>query len=647
MCGIAGVISWDDRYRVTRETLAAMSARIAHRGPDGEGFYLNHEQEVTPDRPQCGFAFRRLAILDPDPRAMQPFTIGDKTIVFNGEIYNFRELRAELTKLRPDYPWRTTGDTEVLLLAYDVWGEKCLERLNGMFALAVWDEREKAVFLARDRMGQKPLYYTMVRLERSDGELLRAIAFTSELNALKPVQWLDWKLDAESLGEYLRWGYVAWDKTVYRLIFKLRPGMSLRTSPTAHSERFYFHEGRRAAEGAGARDAVTPAAARRYVWTAVARQLVSDVPLGCFLSGGVDSSVIASVIAATSNPTDVLTFSIGFDDPRYDETRFAAAVARHLGTRHHEFRVTPDAAADLPRLAAVLGEPFGDSSILPTHYLSRETRRHVKVALSGDGGDELFGGYDRYRAVLLAARLRAVPAGVRAAVATAATRIPGSHPKSAIHRLRRLASTLHLSPWERYGSYLRLFEDRMLRELISDWSTIDLSYCPTVDEEYRGAVDPLQRNLDPVPAALQTDRYTYLPDDLLTKVDRASMLHGLEVRSPFMDHELVQFAAGLTTDQLLRGGPKRMLREAFAGDLPAWVFKRKKMGFAVPIGEWFRGSLRPMLRDNLFASDAFGRQHFDMQVVQRLVDEHEQQRVDHAQRLYALLMLELWWRTAR
>jgi asparagine synthase (glutamine-hydrolysing) len=649
MCGIAGVISWDEKYRVTRETLQRMSSRIAHRGPDGEGFYLNHEQEITPERPQCGFAFRRLAILDPDPRAMQPFTIGDKTIVFNGEVYNFRELREELKKLRPEYPWRTTGDTEVLLLAYDVWGEACVDRLNGMFAFVVWDERRGTAYFARDRMGQKPLYYSELFDERADGGAdLRALAFSSELPALKHVPWVDPGLDAEAIGEYLRWGYVAWDRTVFNRVLKQRPGTTVLLSPNVRNERFYFHMENRARHGslAAARHA-TPATTRQLVRTAVERQLVADVPLGCFLSGGVDSSVVACGMAAARRGGDVSTFSMGFDDPRYDETSFAAAVARHLGTKHHEFRVTPDAAADLPKLAWVLGEPFGDSSILPTHYLSRETRRHVKVALSGDGGDELFGGYDRYRAVALASRLRAIPSRVRGAVATAAGRLPGGHPKSGMHRLRRLASSLHLSPAEQYGSYLRVFDERTLRELLSDRSFVQLSYCPTVEDEYRSAVEPLQGNLDPVRAALRTDRSTYLPDDLLAKVDRASMLHGLEVRSPFMDHELVEFAAGLTTDQLLKGGPKRMLREAFADDLPAWVFKRKKMGFAVPIGEWFRGELRPMLRDHLFAAAAFGRQHFNMKVVERLVEEHERQKVDHSQRLYALLMLELWWKTCR
>jgi asparagine synthase (glutamine-hydrolysing) len=624
MCGIAGVISWDGKYRVTRETLQRMSAAIAHRGPDGEGFYLNHDGDVTPDRPQCGFAFRRLAILDPDPRAMQPFTMGHKTIVFNGEIYNFRELREELKKLRPDYQWRTTGDTEVLLLAYDTWGENCLERLNGMFAFAVWDESARRLFLARDRMGQKPLYFARIGPTH-------AVAFASEVAALRPVNWIRWDVDLLAVGEYLKWGYVPGPRTVFESIGKLYPAQwaafpGQRMAVLHRGDRPYFDANR---PGGASGPSV-----RALVDQAVRRQMVSDVPIGCFLSGGIDSSVVA---AAMSKSQPVHTFSIGFGDARYDERPYAAAVAKHLGTIHHEFEVRPEAADDLPRLAAVFGEPFGDSSALPTHYLSRETRRHVKVALSGDGGDELFGGYDRYRAMLIGQRL---PMPLRH-LARAGRLLPEGHPKSLLSRVKRYSASAHEPPERRYESYLRLFGSTLLAELLP--AATRLAAGSTVAHRFAD----LLPGRDPVRAALAVDRVLYLPGDLLTKVDRASMLHGLEVRSPFMDHEVVQFAAGLTTDQLLKGGPKRMLREAFAGDLPAWVFKRKKMGFAVPIGEWFRGELRPMLRDNLFASDSFGRQHFNMKVVERLVEEHETETVDHSQRLYALLMLELWWRTAR
>ena len=630
MCGFAGVVVRDEKFRVSRETLQTMSARIAHRGPDGDGLYLSPDAPITADRPQVGLAFRRLAILDLNPRANQPFTDNEgRWLVFNGEIYNFRELRAELSNLKPEYQWRTTGDGEVLLIAYDVWGKKCVEHLNGMFAFAVWDERKKSLFLARDPMGQKPLYIAISECAPPLG----AIAFASELHALRAVPWVSSQICEKALAEYLRWGCIGNEATIYLGVEKLAAG-KWRSFDKGEQGGDYYFGPNEASERAG--DPVSQT--RELVTQAVARQLVSDVPVGCFLSGGIDSSVIA---AAASRQQPLVTYSIGFDDPRYDETEHAAKVAAHLGLRHQRFVVRPDAIADLPKLAEVYGEPFGDSSALPTHYLSRETRQYVKVALSGDGGDELFGGYDRYRAMRLDRQIQRLPQPVRAALVThASAPLSGRHPKSAAAKLGRFLRTIDQSPAKRYSSYLRIFDDAAIADLMRG----PAQFWP---DDVETNFEALSRDRDPVQAALATDRITYLPHDLLTKLDRASMLHGLEVRSPFMDHELVRFAAGLTTDQLLKGGPKRMLREAFAQDIPAWVFKRKKMGFAVPIGEWFRGQLRQMLHDHLFAADSFAGSHFDPGVVRRLVDEHEQQRVDHSQRLYALLMLELWWRSSR
>lgn len=616
MCGFAGVIAWDEKYRVSRDTLEKMSCAIAHRGPDGEGYHLTREHEpITPHTPQTALAFRRLAVIDPDPRSDQPFHIGPLTLVFNGEIYNFRELKSEISKLRPDYRWRTTGDTEVLLMAYDVWREQCVEKLNGMFAFAVWDEQKKELFLARDRMGQKPLY-----VSEADG----AVAFASEPTALRFLNWIDWKISPEGLCNYLRYGCT---ERFFENCWQHAASFtsSYPVSGIA-SQRCYFDPSGTQNPGATGGDC------RQIVHKAVARQLVSDVPLGVFLSGGTDSSVIA---AAARSHGPVRTFCIAFDDPRYDESEYARQVAAHLRTDHYEFRVTPRAAEDLPKIAAAFGEPFADSSALPMHYLARQTRQHVKVALSGDGGDEMFGGYDRYRALRLSRGLR--PLG---ALAPLWRRMAAGHPKSAVTRAGRFLLSLRYAPEMRYDSFLRIFDEDSLAELIAD----DALRASAGEAQIAAICRMYRRRVGLVRAALATDRVTYLPNDLLTKVDRCSMLHGLEVRSPFMDHELMQFAAGLTADQLLKGGSKRMLREAFAADLPDFVFKRPKMGFAVPIGQWFRGQLRAMLRDNLFACDSFGRSHFNMKFVQQLVDEHEQNQVDHSQRLYALLMLELWWR---
>jgi len=608
-----------------------MSARIAHRGPDAEGIWLSTEAEISKEQPQAGLVHRRLAILDLDPRANQPFTDNrGRWIVFNGEIYNFLELRRELTGLKPHYTWRTTCDTEVLLVAYDTWGGKCVEHLNGMFAFAVWDPLAGELFCAVDRMGQKPLYWAA----SPDGG---AVAFASELGALREAPWISSEMHPMALTMYLQSGYIPAPWTIYRDVFKLPPATAGVLAPGEPRLEAYFDPNVPGNKLSGENARRTTG---ELIRRAVSRQLVADVPVGCFLSGGVDSSVITAAMVRAADGSRVQTFTIGFDDPRYDETKYAAAVAKHLGTEHHEFVVRPNAIEDLPALAKVFGEPFADSSALPTHYLSRETKRFVKVALSGDGGDELFGGYDRYRAVAIAQRLGMIAGGVRA-LRPLWSCLPGSHPKSQGTRLKRLLSSLSLPPGERYLSYLNLFDSQQIDELRGGFgASVHQPGRRFLLEVY----DHYSHTTDPVRAALAIDRISYLPGDLLVKVDRASMLHALEVRSPFMDHELVSFAAGLTTTQLLKRGPKRMLREAFADDLPAWVFERKKMGFAVPIGEWFKGELRGMLRDSLFASDSLASSHFRKPAVEKLIDEHENGAQDHSQRLYALLMLELWHR---
>jgi asparagine synthase (glutamine-hydrolysing) len=619
MCGIAGVVAWDEQHRVDREAVARMAEAIAHRGPDGCDIWIS-----TGEGPWCGLAFARLAILDLDPRAMQPMTDGKRWLVFNGEIYNFRELRAELDQISPGYAWKTSGDSEVILRAFDVWGEACAEKFNGMFALAIWEPQSGAIFLARDRMGQKPLYLAV--------HSSRGLAFASEVSALRAVSWINWEIDPASVDEYLQTGYIAAPATIYRGVTKLQPGFWMRCGADGSIASRRYFDSNEFAEG----KSVTAADVKAAVLSAVRRQLVSDVPVGCFLSGGIDSSVIAAAMKAVAGDQSVLTFSIGFDDPRYDETPHAAEVARHLGTEHREFTVRVNAAEDLPRLAKVFGEPFGDSSALPTHYLSRETRRHVKVALSGDGGDELFGGYDRYRAMRLGGAGHTIPRILR----TMAAAIPGMHPKSTIARARRFLAAMGLPAAQRYAAYVGLFDADLRKALYPQESARPRQ---VVADAYRR----LYHGRDRVQAALATDRETYLPEDLLTKLDRASMLHALEVRSPFMDHELVRMAAGLSTAELFKGGPKRMLREAFAGDLPDFVFRRRKMGFAVPIGQWLRQSLRPMMEELLSAGDSFASGHFEAKTWREMIDEHCAGRVDHSQRLYALVMLELWWREQR
>ena len=743
MCGFAGVVSFTAENRIgdAAALAAAWSADLAHRGPDGEGFFGDESAVLV---------HRRLAILDPRPRSDQPFVSDDGklVLVFNGEIYNFRDLRRDL----PPRDWRTDGDTEVLLAAYAAWGERCVERLHGMFAFAVLDRRDPSdprVFLARDRAGQKPLYVALSHAPapvEGDAPLLRetrilvapasvlapnprlkpvgfdskvesspetgasgasgadprvsplsrersernersqtvaspdpflasesgrassseqgskptgspvgydatgagAIAFASELAPLRRLPWVDLGLDDRALRDYLAWGYVPDPLTICRGVAKLMPGCTQTTTRAGTTTRRYFdaaarHEPSQESDG-DARFAAPVTRTRDAVTAAVARRLVSDVPVGCLLSGGIDSSVVALCMARLmlDQGRRPATFSIGFDDPRYDESHHARAVAAFLGTDHHEFRVTPRVAEILPKLARVFGEPFADSSAIPTHYLAQETRSYVKVALGGDGGDELFGGYDRYRALAVTQKLDALPATMRRAIAAVSSKLGRGHPKSLRARVVRLGESLGDSPAGRYGGYVRLFSRALIDRLLPTSSALaSLAAKP----EFGGAtLDDFLDERGVMAAAAALDRATYLPGDLLVKLDRCSMLHALEVRSPFMDADLLRFASTLTDGQLrdARGG-KKLLRDAFAADLPPEVFSRRKMGFAVPVGDWFRGELRPMLRDTLLAADSFARAHLNLAVVEDLLDQHDR-CTDHGHRLYALLMLELWWR---
>ncbi len=653
MCGIAGIVSFDGSVPVRPGTLAACSRAIAHRGPDAERIWLSHpddprralETEVvgTASRsPSVGLAFRRLSVLDPDPRAMQPMHSRDGrfTLVFNGEIYNFCGLRDELLRLDSD-PFVTTGDSEVLLRAWQIWGVETLSKLNGMFAFAIWDARDACLWLARDRLGQKPLYVELLVDHDRSGQAghqapLRAASFASEPRGVARLERdpSAGELDDLALRDYLRYGYSP--RSMLGDLRQLEPGTWWRLAASGLSSGRYFD----ATWGEGidrSRTRVSAAEVRGAVMRAVERQLVSDVPLGVFLSGGIDSSIVARCAREFGG---VRTFSIGFDEPRYDESAYAEEVARHLGAAHETMRLTPRVVEDLPRLVAAFGEPFADSSMIPTHELCRVTRDRVTVALSGDGGDELFGGYERYLAMAHARKLDAF-----AMVAGLGRWMSRGHPKSKWARGGRFLASAGKSPAERYDGWMRIFDEPTLEGLLATQDQQGMNArdrWPRIRSLFQSVMQ--QSGRDVVESAAAVDRVSYLPGDLLAKVDRCSMLHGLEVRSPFMDHELVALAAGLDERQLIGGGGKRMLREAFGGDLPASVFRRRKMGFAVPIGEWFRGEMRGYLRDHVLSGDGLIGQRMKKRVVEQMVDEHETGYRDHAQRLYALLILEMWWK---
>lgn len=634
MCGFAGVVTNRPEWLPDDPTLDQMGRAIAHRGPDAQGTL----EVALPHRATCAkLVHRRLAVLDPLPRANQPLsmTCDGRTVhlVFNGEIYNFRELRSELTPRLPGLTWQTTGDTEVLLAAYLAWGPACVERLVGMFAFAVLDEGDGSLLLARDRLGQKPLYYGL----SPDGA---ALAFASEVAALTPLAWTDTELDDHAVIHYLCFNYTPLEGSIYRGIRKLLPGHVLRWSSRSVAARPHRYW---TPPPPDRTRALPPAEAARCVRSlvneAVCSQLVADVPLGCFLSGGIDSAVVASCAQSALKALGgcLRTFTVAFDDPAYDESLAAARVAHHLGTHHVVLRVGLPSASQtidlLAELARAYAEPFADSSAIPTWLLCQAARAHVTVALAGDGGDELFGGYDRYHAMAWAERYRGL--WRLPALSRLGQRLASGPPKARRTRVGRFLASAGLPPGERYEAWMRLFPPGLLG-------------APAYTGRVAGRCLP---GLDDVRmAAMALDRETYLDGDLLTKVDRASMHFALEVRAPMLDHRLVEWVTARPAETLFPPGvrpAKALLRRAFAGSLPRAVFDRPKRGFAVPIGAWFRERLADAARDLLASAGSWCAGRWGRAAVLQLVDEHVTAVADHGQRLFALIMLELWRRECR
>lgn len=622
MCGIAGFVR-NDGDAADRAVVERMTATLAHRGPDGEGFYV--------DGP-VALGHRRLSIIDVAGGA-QPLSNEDGTIwvTYNGELYNEPALRRELEGRGHRY--RTSSDTESLVHLYEEEGADFVRRLNGMFALGLWDARRRRLVLARDRMGQKPLFYATL----PGGGL----AFGSEPKALREHPQVGRALDAGGLVRYLFYEYVPAPYSIWR---------SLRKLPRAHV--LVWEAGAGASEPVRYWEppstAASPAAdfeetAKRF-WTdfkgAVARHRRSDVPLGVFLSGGVDSSSVAAALCEVEPASSVRTFSIGFEDKSFDESYHARAVAEHLGTDHRERTFSIASAYELlPEVAGWLDEPFGDASILPTHLLSRFAREEVTVVLGGDGADELLAGYPTFAAERAAGVFRRLPAPARALAGAAVGRLPVDHRNFSLdfklkQFLRGAAEPLPLAHQRWLGSFTGL----EIAELLVDGDPVGieaehLRRARAVD----GGPDALSRSL-----ALYQD--TYLPEDILTKVDRASMACGLEVRAPFLDADLVDWVQTLPASYKLSGRrTKRLLKQAAAGRLPPSILDRPKKGFGIPVGRWLRGPLLPLV-DQLLGRDRLERQGiFRASAVSRLVDEHRAGTRDHRKPLWTLLMFQLWY----
>ena len=621
MCGIAGIVR-NDGKAVDQALLSRMCDAIRHRGPDDEGYYLNGP---------VGLGMRRLAIIDLK-HGQQPIHNQEKTswIVFNGEIYNYLELRQNLEKL--GHTFYTNSDTEAIVHAYDQYGADCPKHLRGMFAFAIWNERRQELLLARDRVGKKPLLYATV-----NGTLI----FGSEFSALLLHPEISRDVDPEALDLYLSYACVPAPRTAYRTIRKLEPGHTLRWHNGQVELRRYWqpdfsHKLKLSEEEAGER-------AVEILREAVRVRLMSEVPLGAFLSGGIDSSAVVALMSeAASEP--VKTFSIGFEEQDFSELHHARRVAEHLGADHHEFVVRPDAMEVLPILVEHYGEPYADSSAIPTYYVARETRQHVTVALNGDGGDESFAGYERYAAMQLAERYNNVPALLRnAVIRQAADRLPSSEiRRSRIRDIKRFLQAASLPRVDRYLRWVSTFSSEAKQELYSE-SFSNL----TANASAASILDPwfAQANgAGIVDATLLTDIMTYLPNDLLVKVDIASMAVSLEARSPFLDHHVIEFAASLPEKLKLRGlTSKYLLKRILKTLLPAENLKRRKMGFGVPISHWFRGELQSFLREIILSEKALRRDLFKPSAVKQMVELHTRAERDFGPQLWALLMLELWY----
>jgi asparagine synthase (glutamine-hydrolysing) len=611
--------------------------RLNHRGPDDAGAYRDDH---------AALGFRRLSIIDV-AGGHQPLSNEDATIwtVFNGEIYNFPALRRRLEA--KGHVLRSRGDTEVLVHLYEDEGTRMFPLLRGMFALAIWDAPRRTLILARDRLGQKPLVY-----REGGGRLV----FASELKALLALPEADFprRLDPMALDHYLSYGYVPHPRTILTDTHKLPPGhYALWRAGTLAIEPYWRPDWNVERDRPIEQDVEE---LRATLGDAVREQMVSDVPLGAFLSGGIDSTIVVGLMQRFSTQP-VKTFAIGFTEANYDETRYAELAARHLGTEHQTFIVEPNAWETLPELAWQFDEPFADSSALPTWYVSRETRRAVTVAVTGDGGDELFGGYDRYRALALTELFHRLPNGPRRLLGGTVVRVlpRATRSKTRLRKLERLFEHINEPAEARYLGWMTTFDEVARMMLYSD-AQLDCLAAAAAALPDQSLADPATffttafgaaGRRDRLTRAMVADLITYLPGDLLVKVDLASMAHSLECRAPFLDHRVVELAVSMPADrkiQLRSGRSKVVLKQAFPELLPPAIKQRSKMGFGVPISRWFRGELKQAVQDVLLDPACLDRGLFRPEAVECLVGEHTQGKREHSHRLWALLMLELWFR---
>ncbi len=626
MCGIAGLLHVDGRP-IDLDLLTRMTDALYHRGPDDHGYFRDAG---------IGLGFRRLSIIDLGG-GHQPMPNEDGTvqIIFNGEIYNFRELRVELE--RQGHVFRTASDTEVIVHGYEAWGDDVVQHLNGMFAFAIWDGRRRRLLLARDRLGIKPLVYSL------RGSTL---AFASEIKSLLQLPGFDAAVNDRAVFDYFSYLYIPGPETIYRDVRKLQPGEVLTVENGKVRTRQYWrptigHSTPRQLED-------WCEELRQRLQAAVRLQLIADVPLGVFLSGGIDSSAITAAMARVGSE-QIRSFTCGFEVAEYDETRFAEEVSRHVGTSHLAFTATAANADLLPKLLWYLDEPMADATIIPTYLLSQLTRRHVKAVLSGEGGDELFAGYTHYQGMALNRRLSVLPQWTRRGLVSLARHLPrfGSPRLGYLwHRFERVVESSLVPPFEDYTRKVAIFTPEQQRQLFSSDFQQQISRFPYLEALRTVARDT--QGLDPIAQACLADLAVYLPGDMLAKVDRMSMACSLEVRVPLLDHTVVEFAQTIPTSLKLKGmQSKYLLRQALTPWLPATILHRPKRGFNPPLEFWLQRNLIEYAAAHRMMETLAETGYFNLPYVRELADAHTRGRRNYSRQIWALLVFAIWWRSVR
>lgn len=633
MCGICGKVSLNNQYPIDDKLIHRMTDVLKYRGPDDAGAYVSRLPNIHDNKSwvQIGLGHRRLSIIDLSNSGRQPMSNEDKTIwiVCNGEIYNFQDLKKGLE--RKGHIFSSQTDTEVIVHLYEDMGIDCVKELRGMFAFAVWDANKQRLFLVRDRIGKKPLNYI-----QKNGNLI----FASEIKSILQDPQISREVNPEALELYLTYGYIPAPQTIFSGIKKLPPAHRLTWERgEIKIDRYWeLSYGKKVIMGEGE----CGERVLELLIEATNIRLISDVPLGAFLSGGVDSSAVVALMSRFSN-RPVKTFSIGFQEESFNELKYARIVAKLFNTEHQEYIIKPDALEILPKLVWHFNEPFADSSAIPTYYLSKMTRKEVTVALNGDGGDESFAGYERYAADKIANMYRFIPKIIHQNIVTPfIQKLPEStRKKDFVRNLKKFTKAGGFSQERRYASWMSIFDNNLKDKLYSKDFRNRLK-----DTDSWDYICSIYRQSDAanfIDRILFVDIMTYLPGDLLVKMDITSMANSLESRSPFLDHKLMEFAASIPPSLKLKGiTTKYILKKAFSKILPKEILYRKKQGFGVPVGSWFRNELKDYAYEVLLSKNYVKWGYFKEEAVKRILDEHVSGKFDHGHRIWSLIVLEQW-----